>query len=133
MKPLRRRNNRKVTFDPDTGQDRIWESQQNQDVLSNEGSVDSDVITRTFFKDCGCDGQIGGRCYECGAISCISCHGRCEKCQKPICMQHSHFFEDENGRKVRLCGICHDKTVRKQKLSKFTHFLTSFFVQTEGK
>ena len=133
MRPLRRKNKRHVTYDPDTDKDREWQLEQNQDVLSSEGSVDSDETVRKYFKDCGCDGDIGGRCYVCGAVSCISCHGRCNKCKKPICMQHSNFLEKENGEKERLCGTCHDVFIRKQGWAKIGHFFLSLFCEMEDK
>lgn len=133
MKPLRRKNKRNVTFDPDTGQDRIWQSEQSQDILSSEGSVDSDGIVRKYFKDCGCDGDIGGRCFECGAVSCQNCHGRCSICQKPICMHHSHFLGKEGTEKQRFCATCHDAFSRKQKLAKVGLFFMSLFIEMEEK
>lgn len=133
MRPLRKKNRREVTYDPDTCHDREWYLKKDQDVLSSEGSVDSDEIVRKYFKDCGCDSEIGGRCFECGAVSCISCHGRCSKCQKPICMQHSNFLEKDDGQKERLCGSCHDVTTRKRRFAKVGRFFMSLFVEMEDK
>lgn len=86
MKPLRRKKTCEVTHDPITGQERILELTQEEDFLSDHGSVDSASLHQRYFRDCGCDGPIGGRCFECGAISCKSCHRRCHNCQKPICL-----------------------------------------------
>ena len=93
MKPLRRKKTCEVTHDPITGQERILELSQEDDFLSDHGSVDSAGLHQRYFRDCGCDGPIGGRCFECGAISCKSCHGRCHNCQKPICL-------DEKDREI---------------------------------
>lgn len=131
MKPLREKNKRLVTYDPDSDKDREWELEQTRDVRSSEGSIDSDETIRKYFKDCGCDGEIGGRCYVCGAVSCTSCHGRCNKCKKPICMQHSNFFEKDNGEKERLCGTCHDVLIRKQGWAKIARFFLSLITDTE--
>lgn len=92
MKPLRRKKTCEVTHDPITGQERILELTQEEDFLSDHGSVDSAGLHQRYFRDCGCDGPIGGRCFECGAISCKSCHRRCHNCQKPICIAHSNFL-----------------------------------------
>ena len=131
MKPLRRKNTRQVTYDPNTDRDREWYLEQSLDVLSNEGSVDSDKIVRKYFKDCGCDAEIGGCCFECGAISCKLCHGRCHNCQKPICMQHSNFHEKDNGETIRLCGSCCDIVTRKRKLTRVGRFFLSLFCEME--
>lgn len=131
MKPLRRKNKRQVTYDPNAKQDREWHLEQSQDVLSAEGSVDTDEIVRKIFKDCGCDGEIGGRCFDCGAVSCISCHGRCNKCQKPICLQHSTFVDKEDGNKERLCNTCHDILIRKRGWDKVGRFFLSLITDTE--
>jgi hypothetical protein len=133
LKPLRRKNIRQVTYDPDTGQDREWQLKQRLDVLSSEGCVDTTGTVRNHFKDCGCNDEIGGRCYVCGAVSCTSCHGRCNKCKKPICMQHSNFLEKENAEKERLCESCYDAITRKQKFAKVGRLFLSLFCEMEDK
>lgn len=131
MRPLRRKKTFEVTYDPDTGQDRVWRVEQSQDGLSREGSVDSGEILRKFFKDCGCDAEIGGRCYVCGAVSCQACHGRCRSCQKPICLEHSHFHVLEDQNEHRLCGSCYDVIRRKEKWTKVRKSISSFFVEEQ--
>lgn len=131
MRPLRRKNRYEVTDNPMTGQDRILELTQEEDVLSDQGSVDSASLHRRYIRDCGCDGPVGGRCFECQAISCRLCHGRCQGCQKPLCLQCSSFLDfGEHGR-IRLCNRCYDETTRKQRLAKVGRFLLSPFVQFE--
>ena len=132
MKPLRRKKTCQVTTDPITGRDRILGWTQEDDVLSDEGSVDSAGVQRKYFLDCGCDAEIGGRCFDCSAISCRDCHGRCQSCQKPICMQHSHFLETEDRGQVRLCGSCFDKITRKQTRAKIGRFFLSLFLVKEN-
>ena len=132
MKPIRRKQNCSVTTDPITGQDRLLGWDQEEHILSDEGSIDSAKMTRVCFLDCGCEALPAGRCFQCGAISCEKCHGRCGVCQKPLCLQHSHFIEGESG-PVRLCGDCADKHARKQLRSKIGRFLTSPFVKREAR
>ena len=103
MKPLRRKKTYEVTYDPITGKDRTLELTQEENVLSDQGSVDSESLTRKYFRDCGCDGQVGGECNKCGAISCTSCHGRCHRCKKPICLEHSYFLQVEGEDAIRFC------------------------------
>jgi hypothetical protein len=132
MKPLRRKKTCEVTDNPITGQDRILELMQEEDILSDQGSVDSAGVHRRYIRDCGCDGPVGGRCFECGGISCNSCHGRCQNCQKPICLEHSNFSKIEGKGEIRLCNRCFDSITRKQKLTKVARFFLSVFVQTEA-
>ena len=132
MKPLRQNGACKVTTDPITGQDRILDWNQDEHILSDQGSVNSMAVERIFFLDCKCRGEAAGQCFECGAISCNTCHGRCQVCQKPICLQHSHFLEGDNQEPIRLCGSCHDKISRKQTRTKVGRFLLSLIVQREG-
>ncbi len=132
MKPLRRKHTTQVTTDPVTGKDRVLGWSQEEHVLSDKGSVDSSAMERTFFLDCGCEGQAAGRCFECGAISCKTCHGHCQACRKPICMQHSRFLQSEEGA-VRLCGSCFDRISRKQTRAKIGRFVLSLFVERESR
>lgn len=131
MKPLRRKQTTQVTTDAVTGQDRILGWTEEEDILSDRGSVDSTVMQRAFFLDCGCRGDSAGRCFECGAISCSEHHGHCHLCRKPICMQHSRFLETDQGQ-VRLCRTCSDGTSRKQKRAKIGRFLLSLVVHRES-
>lgn len=131
MKPIRRKENVQVTDNPTTGQDQVLEFMQEEDVLSHQGSIDSSNLHRKFFRDCGCDGPIGGRCFECSAISCVACHGRCQNCQKPICMQHSNFLEKDDGEKERLCGTCYDAIIRRQGWAKVFRFFKSLVFEME--
>ena len=133
MKPLRRKTIFEVTHDPYTGQERILKMTKEEDVLSDEGSVDSTSKRQKFFLDCGCDSEIGGRCYEYGAINCKTCFGRCQNCQKPLCMQHSNLLEIKDHGAIRLCNKCHNAIVRKQNLKNICKFVISPFVQFEKK
>ncbi len=130
MKPLRRNNTTHLTTDPVTGKDRILDWQQNEHILYDGGLVDSANVLRKYFRDCGCDAETGGQCFECGAISCKTCHGRCQACHKPICLQHSRFLHAEEGQ-VRLCGSCCDRISRKQTRAKIGRFFLSFLVKQE--
>lgn len=132
MKPLRRKQTCQVTQNPATGQDRILGWTQEEDILSDQGSIDSVNLQKQFFLDCGCSRPAHGRCYECGAISCEVHHGICQKCQKPICMQHSHFLDMGGQEGIRLCSRCFDRLSRKRTRAKIGRFFLSLFVQVEG-
>jgi len=129
MRPLRHDNAFEVTHNPISGQDRILESTEKTDLLSDDGSIDSSGVHRKYFRDCGCDGPVGGCCYQCQAISCTACHGRCQNCQMPICLQHSHFWETDKQGIIRLCTHCFDSLTRKYKWSKVGNLLLSLFVE----
>lgn len=132
MRPIRRKQHIQVTEDPQTGQRRILGLSQEEDTLDG-GSIDTSLYRHQFFLDCGCDSsRIGGRCFQCGAISCTACHGRCYFCQMPICLQHSHFLETPNQEGIRLCGRCHSQITRKQKFQKIKRTILSFFIQPDS-
>ena len=131
MKPLRRKNTFEVIKDP-TGHQQLSPITEEEDVLSDEGSIDSTSYHHKIFRACGCEGSagIGGRCYECGAMSCPSCHGSCNSCHKPICLQHSKYHGIQE-QKIRLCGRCYDQARRKQKSQKIKRFLLSLVIKYE--
>lgn len=129
MRPLRRKRTGQVTHDPTTGKERILEMNEKEDFLSGHGSVDSADLSHKYFRDCGCDGPIGGRCYECQSISCKDCHGRCHRCQKPICLSCSSFLEIEKDNPLRLCKRCHDILSRKRSWLKVAKVIRSIFVE----
>ena len=131
VRPLRQKTILEVTHDPYTGHERILRIVKEEDVLSDEGSIDSTSMQQKIFLDCGCDAEIGGRCHECGAISCRACFGHCQNCQKPLCMQHSNFLETKVHGVIRLCNKCHDVIVRKHKLKRIFQFVVSPFVEFE--
>jgi len=116
MRPLKRNFEYEVTHDPDTGQERILGYKEQEDVLSDMGSVDSRSVTHKSFLDCGCDKPAASRCNECGGLSCESCQGHCQKCKKPICLEHSYFTQDNEKGEIRFCRSCYDRVVRKRML-----------------
>ena len=87
---------------------------------------------KLYPNDCGCFGPLGGRCADCGAISCRACHGRCAQCSKPICLQCTEFMDlPEAGARIRLCLQCHGKLARKRMLVKVSRLLLSPFIKID--
>ncbi len=131
MKPLQRKKNYEVTHTP-SGNEQISPITESEDVLSNEGSIDSSSYQHKIFRACGCEGSagIGGCCYECGAMSCPSCHGSCHACHKPICLQHSKYL-DIKDQQVRFCRRCYDQRKRQQKSQKIKRFFFSLVINYE--
>ncbi len=131
MKPIRIKEQYEVTDDPATGHERILGSTYEEDILSDRGSINTLGKVTHYALHCGCYDEIGGRCYECGAISCVKCHGRCAVCSCPICQAHSIFVPSEGGRQLKLCRQCYDKTVRRRRIVGVTRFLLSPFIRFE--
>ena len=132
MKPLRRKRKCEVTRDPVTGQERVLALTQEEDIISDQGSVDSVELQYNYFQDCGCAGGIGGRCHECRAMVCEKCFGHCARCQVPLCTEHSRFLGTEGQEKTRLCRRCYDEVMRKRRLSGVGRFFLSIFVEGDG-
>ena len=131
MRPLRRKKKIQVTYDPVTGQDMELGIEKHQDIRSDERSIDSETFERRHFLDCGCPFEVGGSCYICSARSCVSCSGRCQKCKKPICLEHSCFLTDDDGKELRYCSSCFDDVVRIKQIKKVKQFFLSLFVETK--
>ena len=127
--PIRRKRQVEVTTDPVSGQQRILDESHENDYLVN-GSIDSIGKRTRYFRDCGCDGPVGGRCQECGALSCQKCHGHCFRCSSPICLEHS-ISMSEGSKTLRLCRQCHEEMLRSNRLRKVARTLLQPFVRFE--
>ena len=131
MKPLRRKSTYQIAQDQATGQDRVLGETHENDVLSDEGSIDSTLIQRNVFLDCGCNAPSAGKCFQCDAYSCQAHHGICSRCRKPICLECSTFV-DSDGKERRFCDGCYEFVSRKQMQKKVKHFFLSIFLEIEG-
>ena len=88
---------------------------------------------------CGCFGAPGGRCSECGVISCEKCHRHCGGsegsnplgCGKPLCREHSHYLEI-NGVSLPFCKRCYGKITRSERWRKIGKAIINPFVETGG-
>ena len=132
MKPLRRKRQYEVTQDPVSGQERILESSNEEHALGDAGSVDSLAKRNRYPNDCGCFKPVGGRCIQCGKLSCVDCHGHCNGCGKPLCLECSISIDLPDKQRIRLCGRCCLKLKRRERLSKAKRFLLSAFLEFEG-
>ena len=134
MKPLIRKKIFEVAEDLLTGQNHILDETHEERTLSDEDSVDTVSIHKNIFLSCGCNSRngIGGRCYDCRGISCPSCHGQCDNCKKPICLEHSVFVQEGHQDKVRFCRKCFDALSRKKKLTKAVNLLLSPFIENKN-
>lgn len=125
--PLRQKHHKTCTFDPVTGQMRPISERIESDCLDAHGAINTNGVDLIHFRDCGCSAESGGRCHYCGDVSCVKCHGQCHYCHVPICLPHSYFDSDEEGTRIRMCGVCHDVHQRKQIHQKVISFLLGPF------
>ena len=132
MKRVRGKKHVEINHDPKTGKTRILKHDSEDDVLANDGSLDSALVEEVYFSDCGCRAPAYGRCHFCRQLSCQSCHGRCALCKVPICLQHAVFVQGQDGGQVRLCHRCFDDQRRRRRLVKAAQTLLSPFIRFEN-
>ena len=120
------------------------------DTLHCDGEVHSssdtdDTMDSTYFEAirshaCGCFSPPGGRCGECGAISCVKCHKHCGGtenphplgCGKPLCRAHTHMLTLPSGQTVPFCRNCYGKVIRKHRWRFAGRWLLDSLVEKEG-
>jgi len=131
-KPFRRDAQIGITYDSD-GNPLIEGVEAESVTLSPEGSLDRIKILTDRFYHCGCSRAtqvLGGQCgdHGCNRLSCVNCFGHCADCSKPLCLEHSLYSFDDQGKRVRFCKSCHDAVLRKRTLAKIGRTLLSPFV-----
>ena len=108
-------------------------------LSDQDGSLDSVYFEEKYNHHCGCFALPGGRCCECGVISCIRCHCHCGGsddqtylgCGKPLCREHSHYMMLE-GVNIPFCKHCHGKFTRKQQRARVTRCLLDPFIEEKA-
>ncbi len=118
--------------------DKLGQTNEFHNESNTDGSVESFYIEEKINQKCGCFADIGGRCAECGGISCINCHRHCGGtdnpipvgCGKPICREHTHYKIIE-GIKTPLCSRCAGKVTRKKYRQITTKLLLNPFIEFE--
>ncbi len=104
-----------------------------------DGSVESIYIEERINQKCGCFADIGGRCADCGAVSCVRCHQHCGGsenpasvgCGKPICREHTRYKTIGDGLTLPFCRQCAGKLSRKKCRQITTRLLLSPFIERE--
>ena len=103
-----------------------------------DGSVESIYIEERINHKCGCFAEAGGRCAECGAVSCIQCHRHCGGdsglplgCGKPLCREHAHYKVIGDGTAIPFCKQCAGKMTQKNRQQTVTRLLLSPFIDRE--
>ena len=109
------------------------------DLSDLDGSLESTYFEEKYNQHCGCFGPPGGRCSECGAISCLRCHQHCggsgnpssRGCGKPLCREHSYYISTDDGRNLPFCKRCRGKISRKEYRHKVGNLLLSPFIELD--
>ena len=131
-KPVRRDAQLRMTVDAD-GKEVIETVAGQSFTLSQDGSIDRVSVVPDRFYHCGCNAEqpMGGRCAEggCRRVSCHRCYGRCNSCQKPLCLEHSVFLVGPGQQRIRLCHRCEDENKRRRRLIRAGRALLSPFVR----
>ena len=123
----------------DNTADNLGETGEVHNLSDQDGSLESVYYEETLNQHCGCFAPPGGRCSECGVISCIRCHQHCGGtensssigCGKPLCREHSHYITVANGRTMPFCKQCFSKITRKHNRQKVCRLLLAPFIEQE--
>ena len=129
---------RRIVIGPnpkDNSVDNLGGTGEVHNLSDQDGSLESVYFEETFNHHCGCFAQPGGRCSECGVISCIRCHRHCGGtdnqaylgCGKPLCREHSHYMMLD-GLNIPFCRYCYSELARKKRRARVTRLLLSPFV-----
>lgn len=119
--------------------DNLGETGEIHNLSDQDGTLESVYYEETLSQHCGCFGSPGGRCSECGVVSCVRCHQHCGGtenpspigCGKPLCREHSHYIAVADGRTLPFCKRCYGRIIRKQRRQKIAGFLLAPFIERE--
>ena len=97
-------------------------------LSDQDDSLESTYFEEAYSHHCGCFAEPGGRCSECGRISCVRCHRHCGGsdnqthlgCGKPLCREHSHSITFAGGASIPFCSDCYDRLSRRQRRARVT-------------
>ena len=117
----------------------LGETGEVHNLSDQDGSLESVYYEETLNQHCGCFAPPGGRCGECGVISCIRCHQHCGGtenpssigCGKPLCREHSHYITVADSRTMPFCKQCFSKITRKHNRQKVCRLLLAPFIEQE--
>ncbi len=120
--------------------DNMGSTDEVHNLSDTDGSLESLYSEETVNHHCGCFAPPGGRCSECGVVSCIRCHRHCGGtddpnpigCGKPLCREHSHYLTLADGQSLPYCKSCYGKITRKQRRQKVCRLLLDPFVEQEN-
>ena len=131
--PIRRIVNIFVRPDPRTGDSVALPVDGQETTLSKDGSPDTVHTRFAQFHDCGHSFEVplGGQCFSCGALSCVHCHRQCHVCSKPIGLECSRQFEQEQGQPVQFCRPCWEAAARRRLAKRIALGLLGPFIEVD--
>lgn len=135
-RPVRHHLDLRHTFDAD-GQPVVEPVEAESVRLGKHGGITTRKWKVDRFYHCGCDAQqpMGGQCGEpgCRRVSCQRCFGRCTACGKPLCLEHTRYFDGGDTQPVKMCRGCHGKTARRHTIRSVVKGLLSPFVSFDDR
>lgn len=141
MRVLRKIKKIIIGRNPNNGiADNLGETGEVHNLSDQDGCVESVYYEEITNQPCGCFAPAGGRCSECGVISCVHCHQHCGGtenpsslgCGKPLCREHCHYLTLNEGKILPLCKQCFSKVTRKLNRQKTCRLLLSAFIEQEA-
>ena len=130
-----------ISYDPDSNSvEQMGSNNEIHNLSDSDDSAESVHVEEIRNRACGCFLPPGGRCGECGAISCVKCHKHCGGtenrhpmgCGKPLCREHAHQLTLPSGPTVPFCRDCHGRAIRKQRWRFASRLLLDSFIEDEG-
>ena len=120
--------------------DNLGGTEEIHSMSERDDALESVYCEEKVNHHCGCFGREGGRCSECGMISCVRCHQHCGGsdnpsplgCGSPLCREHACYTLIDNSMTLPLCRQCKDRYTRKQRLNKATRCLLDPFVEFDN-
>jgi len=108
------------------------------DIISKDKSLDKLLPHFDAFLDCGCSLDLNAprfRCCEpgCPAVVCQQHIKYCQPCSKPICPQHSYFFEIAPGQQVPMCETHYREANRRRLWQRVAKITLSPFVTFDNR
>jgi hypothetical protein len=138
---LRRIKKIVISHNPISGTiDNMGSTDEIHNLSDTDGCLESLYTEESVNHNCGCFGPPGGRCSECGVISCTRCHQHCGGtdnpsplgCGKPLCREHSNFITFGEWQTLAFCKTCYSKITRRERRQIAKRLLLSPFIEQEN-
>jgi len=119
-RPIRRALDVFSRHDPRAGKTTDLPTESRETLLSSDGSIDTVTVRHPQFLDCGhsIEVPIGGRCLECGSLSCATCHDQCSGCRRPLCLSCTRIDQVQGQEAIKWCSHCVGPERRKRRWRK---------------
>jgi hypothetical protein len=123
----------------DNTMDTMGTTDEIHNLSDADGSLESVFLEQQLNCHCGCFAPPGGRCSECGKISCVRCHRHCGGtdgqapigCGRPLCRAHCQYLALPDGQALPLCSRCYGRFVRGRRWKSAAMLLLSPFIEPE--